>query len=109
MQLSQGHFSFKSINKLFAAFILLFFLSSTAFGQVPKPSDVFGFEVGADYKLANYDMMLDYYNQLDAASDRVQKIQIGTSSMGRPMILLFIWPIILLLKRPRKCRIFAKM
>jgi hypothetical protein len=74
----------------FAALVLLLFSSSTAFSQVPAPSDVYGFEVGADYKLADYEMMLDYYNQLDAASDRVKKIEIGTSSMGRPMLLLFI-------------------
>ena len=58
--------------------------------QVPHPSDVFGFEVGADYKLADYDQMLDYYDQLDAASNRVKKITIGESVLGRPMILLFI-------------------
>lgn len=57
---------------------------------VPSPADVFGFEPGADYKLADYDMMLDYYDQLDAASGRVQKIEIGESVLGRPMLLLFI-------------------
>lgn len=58
--------------------------------DVPKPSDVFGFRPGADYKLADYDQMLDYYNKLDAASDRVKKIKIGESVDGRPMILLLI-------------------
>lgn len=58
--------------------------------QVPKPSDVFGFEVGADYKLATYDQMLEYYDRLAEASDRVELITIGQSSMGRPMKLFFI-------------------
>ncbi|NBB75611.1 MAG: peptidase M14, partial [Bacteroidetes bacterium] len=58
--------------------------------QVPTPEAVFGFAPGADYKLASYDQQLDYYDRLDAASDRVQVTQIGTSVMGRPMLLLFI-------------------
>ncbi len=70
--------------------LLLLFWGTAAIAQVPKPADVYGFEVGADYKLADYEMMLDYYNRLDDASDRVKKIEIGTSSMGRPMIMLLI-------------------
>lgn len=60
------------------------------FGQVPAPEDVFGFKVGTDYKLADYDQMLEYYTKLDEASDRVQMIEIGQSVMGRPIKLLFI-------------------
>lgn len=72
---------------MFFSFVVAF----NAMAQdVPKPSDVFGFKVGADYKLANYEQMLTYYNKLDAASDRVQKIKLGKSVDGREMILLFI-------------------
>lgn len=58
--------------------------------QIPHPRDVFGHEVGADYKLADYDQMLDYYDKLAASTDRVQMIEIGKSVMGRPMKLVFI-------------------
>ncbi len=58
--------------------------------QVPSPEAVFGFKVGADYKLADYDQMLDYYEKLATASDRVKMIEIGKSVMGRPIKLLFI-------------------
>ena len=58
--------------------------------QVPAPEDVFGFRVGDDYKLADYDQMLEYYNKLDVASDRVQLIEIGKSVTGRPIKLMFI-------------------
>ena len=69
----------------------LFFLASTSLNaQIPKPSDTFGFEVGADYKLADYDQMLAYYDKLAASTDRVQMIEIGKSVMGRPIKLLFI-------------------
>lgn len=58
--------------------------------QVPHPRDVFGFTPGDDYQLADYGQMLDYYQQLDAASDRVQMIEFGQSALGQPMLLLFI-------------------
>ena len=73
-------------------FTCLLFIAHFAFlkAQVPSPEAVFGFKVGADYKLADYDQMLDYYEKLDAASDRVQMIDIGKSVMGRPIKLMFI-------------------
>lgn len=72
--------------------LFLFFLGSAGIlqAQVPTPEEVFGFKVGADYKLADYDQMLDYYDQLAEASDRVKMIEIGQSVMGRPIKLMFI-------------------
>jgi hypothetical protein len=61
-----------------------------ASSQVPHPRDVFGFTPGDDYQLADYGQMLEYYDLLDAASDRVQKIEFGHSVLGKPMVLLFI-------------------
>ncbi len=58
--------------------------------QIPHPRDTYGHEVGADYKLADYDQMLAYYDKLAASTDRVQMIDIGKSVMGRPMKLVFI-------------------
>ena len=51
------------------------FLSCAAFSvaqSVPSPEDVFGFKVGADYKLADYSQIEDYLSKLDAASNRVE-------------------------------------
>ncbi len=61
-----------------------------AVAQVPHPSEVFSFTPGDDYKLATYQQMVDYYEALDAASDRVALRRIGTSVLGRPLLLLFI-------------------
>jgi len=68
----------------------LLIISIAGLSQVPKPADVFGFEPGADYKLADYSQMVDYYTRLDKTSDRVSMIEIGKSVLGRPMLLLFI-------------------
>ena len=77
-------------NQYATILLLLSVTFSQLFAQVPTPESIFGFQVGADYKLADYDQMLDYYNQLDATSSRVQKIEIGKSVLGKPLLLLFI-------------------
>lgn len=77
-------------NSLRLLLCLFLFASFQLNAQIPKPSDTFGFEVGADYKLADYDQMLAYYEKLAASTDRVQMIDIGKSVMGRPMKLVFI-------------------
>ncbi len=64
--------------------------SVAAVAEVPKPADVFGFEPGADYKIADYKQILDYYQRLDKESDRVRLKEIGQSVEGRPLLLLFI-------------------
>jgi len=76
-------------KSLFVAILTLATVLPAA-AQVPHPRDVFGFDPGDDYELADYGQMLDYYERLDAASDRVQKIEIGTTALGKPMLLLFI-------------------
>ena len=80
----------RSYSLFYTLFILLIIFNTNSTAQVPHPSDVFGFTPGDDYKLATYDQMLEYYKQLDAASDRVQMREIGTSVLGKPLLLLFI-------------------
>ena len=58
--------------------------------QLQSPEQVFGFKVGSDRKLADYSQMLTFYKQLANNSDRVILNEIGKSSEGQPMILLFI-------------------
>lgn len=77
-------------NSCLLLLLLSLFFCLPGQAQTPKPSETFGFEVGADYKLADYDQMLEYYEKLDASSDRVKMIEIGKSVMGRPIKLVFI-------------------
>ncbi len=62
----------------------------TVSAQIPHPRDTYGHEVNADNVMADYSTMLSYYEKLAASTDRVQMIEIGKSSMGRPIKLLFI-------------------
>ena len=59
-------------------------LSPVSMGQtrVPTPESVLGEPVGSDFFLATYDESLDYFKRLDAASDRVQLVQVGETSFG---------------------------
>lgn len=69
------------------AFALALAVSSTAFAQpapsaVPSPKDVLGHTPGEDFWLASYDDALTYFRALDAASDRVQLVRVGTTTRG---------------------------
>ncbi len=52
--------------------------------SLPTPESVFGFPVGADYKLFTYDQSIDYFRRLAAASNRVKLITVGKTSFGKP-------------------------
>ena len=58
--------------------------------QVPAPSEVLGFEPGDDYQLALWGELTPYYEQLAAASDRVEIREIGETVLGKPLLVLFI-------------------
>src|SRR5688572_27012833 len=56
---------------------------------LPAPEQFFGFQMGADRKLANWDRLLEYYRRLDA-SDRMRLVELGKSTEGRSFIALYI-------------------
>jgi hypothetical protein len=73
-----------------AAVLILIVSLGSAFGQVPKPADIIGFEPGTDYKLMKYDQVYRYFQALDEASERIVVEEIGKTTLGKPMILAFI-------------------
>ena len=58
--------------------------------SVPAPESVIGHKVGADYKLARWEKIVEYFETLDRSSDRVQVREIGTSTENAPYILVAI-------------------
>jgi hypothetical protein len=46
--------------------------------------------ITADHKLADYDQISGYFRQLDAATERMQLFEIGTTAEGRTMLLAAI-------------------
>src|SRR5687767_2819541 len=57
---------------------------------LPSPEQFFGFQMGADRKLANWDKLHQYYQLLSKSSDRMRLVELGKTSEGRPYLALFI-------------------
>ena len=53
---------------------------------LPAPSDVLGFTPGDDRKLASWAKVVEYFQKLATASDRVKFEEIGKTTMGAPFV-----------------------
>src|SRR6266849_1675559 len=58
--------------------------------RIPAPADVLGFTPGDDRKLASWAKVVEYFQKLAAASDRVKFEEIGKSTMGAPFVYVTI-------------------
>ncbi|HUP51359.1 MAG TPA: M14 family zinc carboxypeptidase, partial [Longimicrobiales bacterium] len=63
---------------------------SLAAQAVPTPLEHFGFEIGADRKLANWDALTAYFERLAETSPRVVVDTLGTATAGSPFVMLTI-------------------
>ena len=72
--------------------LLLFLVTGVATAQkkIPAPADVLGFVPGEDRKLASWNQIVDYFQRLDAASDRVVFETLGNTTMGKPFVMATI-------------------
>jgi hypothetical protein len=81
-------------SRLFAVFILLVSLATGALPAstqaIPNPQQVLGHQVGADGRLAEWSGIVGYFERLSSASPYVRLEQIGTSVLGRPMVMAVI-------------------
>ena len=66
--------------------IFLFLAFAVAAQTIPAPSDTLGFSPGDDRKLASWTQIVEYFNKLDAASDRMTFQEIGKTTMGAPFV-----------------------
>lgn len=58
--------------------------------QVTTPQEEFGFQLGADYQLINYQQFSAYVNKIAAESDRVTVESIGKTEQGRDQLMAII-------------------
>ena len=78
------------LYKLPRLLAMLLLLTATAWAQsVPSPKDHFGFNIGDDYKLANYTQTAAYFKKL-SASDRTMLVDIGLTEEGRHQYMLIV-------------------
>ncbi|HET9263706.1 MAG TPA: M14 metallopeptidase family protein [Vicinamibacterales bacterium] len=64
--------------------------AQTATQAVTSPKQQFGFNIGDDYHLANYEQFVQYWQKLDKESDRMKVVEIGKTAEGRPQLMAII-------------------
>ena len=58
--------------------------------HITSPREQFGFNIGDDYKLANYTQFEQYWRKLATQSNRMKLVEIGKSAEGRPQLMAII-------------------
>lgn len=58
--------------------------------QVTSPEKYFGFQLGADRKIARWDKIVDYYKLLEKQSAKIKVTNMGPSTEGNPFLLVVI-------------------
>ena len=62
----------------------------TANAQVPSPKSILGFQPTDDKTIADWSQITNYFQKLDAKSEKVLVKEIGKTTLGKPMIAAFI-------------------
>lgn len=70
--------------------LLLPIATISAQRQLETPRQALGFELGADYNLANYTQLLAWWQHLAAESPRMVLDTIGVTAEGRPQVMAII-------------------
>lgn len=82
-------FSFFCITQNANSAELSYYLPEETYkGNVPKPSDILGFEVGSRH--ARHDQLVSYFNTLSTLSDRVSLKEMGLTNQYRKQLLVTI-------------------
>ncbi|HEX9971929.1 MAG TPA: M14 metallopeptidase family protein, partial [bacterium] len=76
--------------RLIYSITFLFLFTQIISAQIPSPQSFLGFEIGEAKKLADMHQIIDYFNQLDAASDRIFVQEVGKTTEGNPFIVAYI-------------------
>lgn len=79
------------IARLYAALIATLLVAPALRGQaVPTPEEHFGFRIGEDRSLADWDDLTGYFERLARSSPRVVVDTLGPTTRGRPFVMLTI-------------------
>jgi len=58
--------------------------------KITSPEEHFGFQLGADRKIARWDEIVAYFNRLEKESQKIKVINLGPTTMGHPFLLVII-------------------
>jgi Zinc carboxypeptidase len=71
-------------------FLILLSIISSHAADVPSPESHLGYRPGADFHLARWQTVVDYFRLLDSSSDRVAVRELGKTTEGRPFIVAVV-------------------
>ncbi len=58
--------------------------------RVTSPVDFFGYQPGADRKIARWDKIVEYFYKLESESEKLKVVNMGPSTEGNPFLAVFI-------------------
>ena len=82
---------FLSFRLFFCVIFALGCFANISQGQtIPSPQKILGFHPTDDKTIADWSQIVNYFQKLDAASDKVVVKEIGKTTLGKPLIVAFI-------------------
>jgi hypothetical protein len=83
---------FEEFMKRVAALLALSIGVASAVAQksITSPESAFGFKLGADRKLADWNQLTAYYKKLSTESNRIRYEELGKTTEGRPFVAVTI-------------------
>src|SRR6478735_5554343 len=71
--------------------VILLALRIAAAQEITSPEKFFGFQIGADKKMARWDKIVEYYGVLEKQSGgRLKVVNMGPTSMGNPFLMVIV-------------------
>ncbi|HNS06038.1 MAG TPA: M14 family zinc carboxypeptidase, partial [Candidatus Saccharicenans sp.] len=87
----QNYYSRVTIIVFLFLFLLAVFLPLTSSSaEIVSPEKFLGFQPGQDFKLANWKQITDYFQLLSEASNRLKLVELGKTTLGRPLVMAII-------------------
>lgn len=77
-------------NLLSIVLLIVFFAANATAQSIPSPEEFFGFKMGTDGELVQWDKVVEYFNLLADRSERIIVQNLGESTEGNPFILAII-------------------
>lgn len=79
-----------AVSLALAALLTLGAARPAAGQSIPSPEEYFGHAMGADRQLVRWDRLVEYYQMLGEASDRIVVQEVGPTTLGNPFLVLWI-------------------
>src|SRR6185312_3977230 len=81
---------FRAAGALFVLTFAVLALHAQSAPGITTPKQALGFNIGDDYRVANYTQLEAYWKTLAAESDRMRLMDIGKTAEGRPQYMAII-------------------